>query len=108
MDERVIKKLVSNMKCAVCGQHYEASNVHVLGHRDDMWFVGIFCTSCHSQGLVAAVVKEGNLPQIVTELSDAEESKFAASDLVGCDDVLDVHDFLSDFDGDFSKLFSSR
>lgn len=106
MDERFIKKLMSNMKCGVCGQRYAVANVHILGHRDDLWFVGIFCPSCRSQGLVAAVVKEGAIPQLITEFTDAEEVKFAQAQAVSCDDVLEVHDFLKRFDGDFGQLFT--
>ena len=108
MDEKFIKKLLSNMKCGVCGQHYEPTNVRVLGHQENMWFLTVFCPSCQSQGLVAAVIKEGKAAELVTELSEVEHSKFAASPPIGPDDVLDMHTLLKKFSGDFSSLFPTK
>ncbi len=108
MDEKLIKKLLSNMKCTVCGRHYEPANVKVLGHQENMWFLSVFCPACVSQGLVAAVIKEGKISEIVTELTEAERSKFANVPPIGADDILDMHTFLKEFKGDFSSLFSKK
>jgi len=105
MDEKIIKKLLSNMKCGVCGQHYEPTHVRVLGHQENLWFLTVFCQGCQSQGLVAAVIKEGKPVEVVAELSEAERSKFSNSPAIGTDDVLDMHTFLKKFGGDFSSLF---
>ena len=108
MEGKFIRQLLSTMKCGICGQRYEASNIQVLGHRDDLWFLGVYCSTCRSQGLVAAVIKEGRLPELVTDLTEEEFSKFSRIDSVGVDDMLDLHNFLKDFDGDFSQLFGSK
>ena len=106
MDEGFIKKLLANMKCGICGQPYESSNIHVMGHREDMWFLSVHCLSCKSQGLVAAVIKEGETPEAVPELTTADIEKFASYSPVDSDDVLDIHTFLEGYSGDFSALFS--
>ena len=106
MDDKFIKKLLSNMKCGVCGQRYEPTNINVLGHREDLWFLSVFCPSCKSQGLVAAVIKEGKLPEVVTDLTEAEQKQFSRT--VSSDDIIDIHAFLKGFDGDFSSLFSKK
>lgn len=108
MNEEHIKKLLASMKCGICGQPYAEQNIHVLGHRDELWFLGILCPACRSQSLVAAVIKEGELPEVCAELSDDELTRFSQGEVVGGDDVLDMHDFLKEFDGDFSALFSWR
>ena len=108
MNERFIKKLMSTMKCGVCGEHYDINNIKVLGHRDDMWFLNVSCPACHSQALVAAVIKEGKPPEIITDLTKAELVKFAQASIISADDILDLHGFLNDFDGDFAKLFSQK
>lgn len=108
MDDKFIKKLLSNIKCGVCGQHYEPTHVSVLGHRENMWFLSVFCPGCQSQGLIAAVIKEGKAAELVTELSEVEHSKLAASPPIGADDVLDMHTFLKKFSGDFSSLFPEK
>lgn len=108
MDEKFIRKLLSNMKCGICGQPYDSSNIHVMGHREDLWFLSVHCLSCKSQGLVAAVIKDGELPEpveAVPELTEADIKKFAAFSPVDSDDVLDMHTFLKEFGGNFSSLF---
>jgi len=106
MDERFIRKLLSNMKCGVCGHHYEPANIKVLEHREDLWFLSVYCPGCKSQGLVAAVIREGKAPEIVTELTEVEKSKLATP--IESDDVIDMHTFLKDFSGDFSSLFYKK
>jgi hypothetical protein len=105
MDEKFIKKLLSNMKCGICGQPYEAVNINVMGHRDDLWFLSVHCLSCKSQGLVAAVVKEGESPEAVPEHTETNTEKSASSPPIDSDDVLNMYTFLEEFSGDFSSLF---
>ena len=108
MDERFIKRLMATIKCSVCGRPYKAPNIDVLGHRDDLWFLSVYCPACHSHALVAAVVREDKVAEIVTDLTEEEYAKFAQSDAVEADDVLEIHNFLKSFRGDFSHLFSKE
>lgn len=108
MDEHFIKKLMSTLKCGVCGQHYETNNVTIIRHQDKMWFLSIVCPSCHSQALVAAVVKESKQGEIITDLTEVEVAKFTGKEPIKADDALDVHNFLKNFDGDFFKLFGKN
>ncbi|HJX70237.1 MAG TPA: hypothetical protein VJ441_03995 [Dehalococcoidia bacterium] len=96
------------MKCGVCGQSYESTDINVLGHREDLWFLSVYCPACKSQGLVAAVIKEGKLPEVITELSEAERAKFSATPPIGSEDVLDMHILLDKFSGDFSSLLPGK
>ena len=105
MDDKFIKKLLANMKCGVCGHSYDSANVNILGHREDLWFVTVFCPSCNSKGIVAAIVKEEKAPEIITEFTEADSDRFSGAPLIDSDDVLDMHTFLQRFDGDFSALF---
>lgn len=106
MEEGFIKQLMSAMKCSVCGALYRPANIKVLGHRDNLWFLSVSCHSCKSQGLVAAVIKEeGDIPGIITDLSKEEYSMLEGGSMVSGDDVLDMHQFLSEFDGDFNRVF---
>ena len=106
MDDGFIKRLLSNMKCGVCGWHYEPSHIKILERREDLWFLSVFCPFCNSQALVAAIIKEGKMSEVVTDLTEADYSKLCASSSVEIDDVLDMHNFLKYFEGDFSALFA--
>ena len=105
MNDKFIRKLLANMKCGVCGHNYESTNVNVIGHQEDLWFVSVFCPSCKSKGLVAAIVTEDKPAEAITELTEAERTKFSAAPSIDSDDVLDMHTFLEKFGGDFSFLF---
>ena len=105
MDEGFIKRLVITIQCGVCGEHYEGENVKVLGHRDGLWFLGVFCPACRSQGLVATTIKERELPLPLTDLSETEQAKFRNLGPVSADELLDIHGFLKEFEGDVSCLF---
>ncbi len=103
MDEKFIKKLLSTMKCGMCGNHYSSGNLNILGHKEDLWFLSVFCPSCKSQGLVAAVVREGKAAEALTELTQEEQKKLSTP--LSSDDLIDMHAFLTDFNGNFSSLF---
>ena len=108
VEESLIKKLMASMKCGVCGQRYEADNISVLAHQDDLWFIGALCSACNTQCLVAAIVKEDKVTEVITDLTEAELDKFVGVDMVRANDVLDMHDFLKNFDGGFSRLFGQE
>ncbi len=108
MEEGLIKRLMSSIKCSSCGQHNEAYDIDVLGHDDDIWFLRVHCSSCHSQSLVAAIIKETRTARVISDLTEAEMDKLFRSEVVSGNDVLDMRSFLSSFDGDFSHIFGQK
>ncbi|MDD5126665.1 MAG: hypothetical protein PHR43_00970 [Dehalococcoidales bacterium] len=108
MEERVLRKLICSIKCSSCGQPYEAQNVEVLGCSDEMWFVQALCSSCHTQSLVVAMVRKERQSAPLTDLNKSEMGKFMVSGAVSSDDLLQMHEYLKAFDGDFTGLFESQ
>ena len=108
MEDGLIKRLMSSIKCEVCGQRYEVGDINVLGHQEDLWFLSALCPACHTRCLVAAVIREGKVPELITDLSEAELDRFRNAVQLTADEMLDMHNFLKYFDGDFSRLFSQR
>ena len=108
MEENLIKKLMTSIKCDVCGQRYEVDNINVLGHHKDLWFLSAFCPVCHTPCLVAAVIKEGRLPEVMADLTEAELDRFRDAGILTADEALDMHNFLKGFNGDFSRLFAQK
>ena len=106
MEEKLIKRFMTSIKCSACGQRYEVNNVKVLDHQEDLWFLSVSCSACQTQCLVAAVIKESEAPEVITDLAEAEWDKFQKMDKLTADEMLDMHSFLKGFDGDFSQLFS--
>jgi len=108
LNESIIKKLISSVKCTACGQRYAEDDVKILGHQEDLWFLGVSCSVCHTRCLAAAVIREDRAPEVITDLTKAEQEKFRDVARLTADEVLDMHNFLKDFGGDFSRLFSHR
>ena len=101
---KFIKYLITNIQCAVCGEYYEQEDVRVISQQEGLWVITVTCESCHTQGLVFAMVKEGEVPEIISELTSSEWATFEKMPQISVDDVLDIHELLRDFEGDFSAL----
>jgi hypothetical protein len=104
MEERIIKRLMTSVKCSNCGHNYTERNIRILGHHHGLWFLRAYCPSCHTQYLLAAEVTPEKAP-VVTDLTQTEISHFRNSRALTADDVLDMHGFLKKFNGDFAHLF---
>ncbi|MFC2007157.1 hypothetical protein ACFLVB_00940 [Chloroflexota bacterium] len=105
MEEKLIKRLFASIKCGSCGQKYRLSDIEILGHKEGMWFLRASCSLCQNSCLVAAIMGEGKAGDEITDLTALELQRFGDGAVVGADDLLNVHDFLKNFDGDFSALF---
>ena len=99
-----IKHLITNIKCAVCQSHYEPGDIHIIDHRDEFWVMSVICGQCHTRGLILASIKEAEDSESIAELTPEEWNRFREMSQVDADDVLDMHEFLRDFDGDFVSL----
>jgi hypothetical protein len=106
MDEKLIRKFLSKMKCESCGREYATDNITVLGRQEDLWFFLLYCADCKRQGLVTVATSEGKMPEPLSELGEAEKGKLSTP--VDVDDLLDMHIFLENFSGDFRSLFSEN
>ena len=100
-----IKRLISTIECANCGEKYSLSDIHILGNRGDLWVSAVVCGQCDTQGLIFAMVQDEESITVIIE-TEAEETE-GLEDLpeIHMDEVLDMHLFLRDYDGDFSSLF---
>lgn len=105
MEESLIKRLIASIKCGSCGQNYQEDHIEIIEHSDELWFLKVFCSSCHVRCLVAAIIREDAGPEVITDLTREEVEKFKHRDGVREEDLLAMHQFLQDFDGDFPRLF---
>ena len=100
----IIRHLINNIRCAVCSEPYEVEDVNILGQQDDLWIMGVTCAHCHTQGLIFAVVREGEPPEVITEMTPEEVERLSGLSPIDADDVLDMHRLLRDYKGDFHEL----
>jgi len=122
--EKQIKRIVLDRmeRCSVCHRGFEPDDVQVLSRKSDMWMLMVSCGECHARNFVAAVIGDGDAEEAQLALrrlgeehlrtrpdtvSEAEDEDDIASEPVSIDDVLEIHEFLMGFDGDFKQLFRS-
>lgn len=108
MREHFIRKLLSSVKCSSCGKQFRTNDINVIKHQDDTWFLNIYCASCGKHSLVVAIIKKDKPTEIVSNVSNSESPEYGHITGVSVDDMLDIHNFLKDFDGDFTGLFSEK
>ena len=106
MREAFLKRLFTMIKCESCGHTYQVTDIEIIGHEDSIWLFSVSCSHCQTQGLVAIVVREANIEKMITDLTEAEYDRFTWAAVVEINDVLDMHNFLKEFDGDFAGILS--
>jgi hypothetical protein len=112
-------------RCSVCHRHFSTDDVHIINRQPDMWTMMVECTDCHSRNFVAALMNDGDPGEArlalrrlsdnaARELEPLEQDAaidpadtLPAGDPVTASDVVDMHQFLDAFDGDFKRLFST-
>jgi hypothetical protein len=86
-----------------------------------MWMMVVTCNECHGRNFVAAVLGDGDPDeaqlalrklseggQIASTPRRSGEAAVSTARPVSVDDVIDMHEFLAGFDGDFELLFARR
>lgn len=91
--------------CSQCQRPHTLDDFRVVGRQGDLWILTIQCDACRSRTMVTAAVDEEQL-DIADSESEAPSLGTVETHPINVDDVLDMHDFLDAFDGDFSRLFA--
>lgn len=123
-EDRIKQLVLRRMeRCIVCHRHFDPTDISVISRERDMWTMLVACPECHARNYVAAVMNDGDpeeaqlalrrLSERATEDLKASDQAFAtepvenlpAAEPVTASDVVDMYEFLNDFDGDFKALF---
>jgi hypothetical protein len=110
-------------RCSVCHRAFDEDDVEVLSRKQDMWMMIVQCRDCQARSFVAALVGDatstsppGQLFDLAAaefgfeeryELEEVESIDHSDDPALSIDDVIEMHEFLDDFDGDFKRLFDS-
>lgn len=105
--QELIKNIQTMMRCPSCGAKYEADHIHFLGQLDTAALIQLDCQSCSLPVMATIIVAEkgSGQPRILSDISQ-EDLEEAPTDPVETDHVVDMHQFLKTFDGDFESVFS--
>jgi hypothetical protein len=106
LEAMVIQYLLAHTQCSKCGRHYEREDVQIRDRRGDIWLAFLTCGHCGLRNLVMATFRTRGLSRDATETAaDPDEVvEFERFGPIAAEDVLDLHCFLRDFDGDLRQL----
>lgn len=123
-DNQIRRIVVERMdRCTVCHRRFVEDDVEVVSRKSDVWLMIVQCRDCHSRSFAAVVgdasttidtdslfgfQSDGSIEiafEIDSDLYDTTEVDTQPAHPVGVDDLLEMHEFLETFDGDFTSLF---
>jgi transcription elongation factor Elf1 len=110
-----LRTQLTSFTCPACGRRYRGSRIELLAERDGLFFVDMDCSRCGSHTVAIVTVEMDEGEHSIIDISDIElavdlepehlgEALPAAAALVTVDDVLDMHELLSAYDGDMHAL----
>jgi hypothetical protein len=102
---RMILQLINNLRCVECGRLYNAEDFALLRRRENVWLLSARCRHCNELCQVVILLPTAEEIEI-SELSTDEAQAISELPPISSDDVLDLHLFMQDFDGDFELLFA--
>ncbi|HZU12210.1 MAG TPA: hypothetical protein VFB58_05165 [Chloroflexota bacterium] len=109
--ERFLRQLISTFRCQVCHCGYERDQVRVAARHDELWIVSVRCRRCRNQQVFGITLTDDEADddlEMEEEFDEiAVELELESEEPVCYDDVLDMHLFLTEFNGDFRRLFRS-
>jgi uncharacterized Zn finger protein len=106
--QELIKNIQAMMRCPSCGSSYNENHIHFLGQLDMAALIQLDCQSCGLPVMATIVVSDKQQPATAAKvMSDVSTEELRENDRepVSADHVVDTHQFLKDFDGNFEKLF---
>ena len=103
---RLVLRLLTRLRCAECGRLYEPEEFAVVRRQEDVWVLSTRCRHCDDTCHVVVFMQLEVEPEPTVDLTPEELKAAAQRPAITADDVLDVHDLLREFNGDFETLFA--
>ncbi len=101
---RFLREQAKDYDCSVCGTNHARSEIRVLGKLESAWIVRVTCAKCQTSIKLLVVVGDGH-----TAVSPVQEeaARGRRRPAVNADEVLDAHEFLTDYRGDLRGLLGA-
>jgi len=102
----IVGQIKKNVKCPKCSSRYSDEDIELIGGLgDEQHFFHTTCMKCQSESVVNVSLQFDNngAPTIPNDLKRLGSAPRMGH--ISADEVLDMHNFLKQFDGDFNNLF---
>ncbi|HCW32769.1 MAG: hypothetical protein UT55_C0072G0012 [Candidatus Peregrinibacteria bacterium GW2011_GWE2_39_6] len=104
--KRLLKELKSVAPCRECGHIFEDTEINVVGTLHDQGFFVGHCPVCQHDLLINVHVQARRPAH--RSISKRGPSNSPSLKPITQNEILDLCNFLKDFNGDFSSLFSKQ
>ncbi|PID52217.1 MAG: hypothetical protein CR972_02955 [Candidatus Moraniibacteriota bacterium] len=94
-------------KCPVCGAQRENLSYVPLGYDEERTIVHISCKKCAGAAMIFVSQNDAGLMTVgvLTDTTPIEAKQFFDLNIISDNDVIAVHDYLSNYDGYASEMF---
>jgi hypothetical protein len=110
--KKIIEWLSQILRCPICGHRYNLEQTKLIDSKESKPAIGANllvhtdCDQCRSS-VVFSIAVDG--PEVfsvgmVTDLTSTDTTKFKNIKALNANDVLSMHQFLNEFDGDFRSV----
>lgn len=101
-----LKHLVKTTLCLHCQAVYELNDVSIIATTKNEGLFEMSCNKCHLSSIMTVSLS----PEIEVKHSNTSPLERTHGEISGIsqNDVLDVKNFLNNFDGDFKNLFPNE
>lgn len=107
--KKIIKHLVKRVNCPNCEAKYKEKDLSIIATMPEEMLLSSTCTACNVQAVIhVALYTDGEIYEGEDFPTEHIQFETTLAPIVSEDDFLDIKNFLSGFNGDFKKLFSSK
>jgi hypothetical protein len=100
----IVSQIKKTMPCPKCNARYMDMDIEVIGSLGyDETFFHVFCPECDTESVIHVNLQCEHLPEEGSvRLGTAPRMEYISSN-----EVLDMHNFLKDFKGNFATMFKN-
>lgn len=115
---QLLKRLNVIMRCPHCGKKYNLNEIFLKGYIKNTYFLRLSCSACHTpvyatisinrqrKKLISDIVGSKKVqPVEKPKIDNFEQSKIKNTKITN-DEIIQIHQFLEKFDGNFKKIFN--
>lgn len=97
-----VQHIKKNIACRECGATYNDENIRIIGTVLDEGYFQANCPECNHNTIINVVFGSKN------DRNHRQIKAIPKHKIITSNDILDMQNFLKNFDGDFIKLFNNK
>ncbi len=110
--QQIVKHLKKEIACHTCKKKFANENMQVISTYQNEALLQMNCFHCSNQLLVHVAIvnqqqEKGSLKDTNIKTSTEQAPEYAYHGEISKNEILDMHNFLNQFNGDFKELFIS-